>query len=356
MTARTRTSAPAASAAPAAPQPWQDRGDGGPIAIAERPAIGTTARLVAWPPERLGRAASAVDLVLEALDRQANRFRPDSELSQINRSSSTFFLVSDGLAGALDAALGAARWTGGLVDPTVGAALEALGYDRDFAAIDEDAAGTAPPEVPVPGWSVVALTGRLLERPAGVLLDLGATAKGLGADRAAVAACSAIGSTGGVLVSLGGDLSVAGTPPRGGWPVAIVEDPERPDRSPAQVVRLAGGALATSSAKCRTWWRAGRRVHHLVDPRSGGPAEGPWRTATVGALDCLTANAASTAVMVGGADAARWLEETGLPARLVATDGTVHRYGGWPAVDQGTVDVARGNWLSLPGAAGGWRR
>ena len=350
MTARTRTSAPAL------PDAWQDRGDGGPIGVAERPAIGTTARLAAWPAERLHDGAAAVDTVLDALDRQASRFRPDSELSQVQRSSGTVFLVSDGFAEVLDAALRAARWTGGLVDPTVGAALQALGYDRDFAAIDQDAPGAVPQGVPAPGWSVVALGGRLLERPAGVLLDLGATAKGLGADRAAAAAFRAAGGSGGVLVSLGGDLSVVGAPPRGGWPVAVVEDPDRADAPPSQVVRLGEGALATSSARCRTWRRGGRRLHHLVDPRTGDPAEGPWRTATVAARNCLTANAASTAVMVGGADGARWLEETGLPARLVSTDGSVHLFGGWPRSDEGPVDVSAGTSLSLAAASGGWRR
>lgn len=349
MTAGTLTPYPAVAG-------WQDRGDGGPIAIAERAAIGTTARLAVWPPERLSDCADAVDDVLDALDRQASRFRPDSELSRVQRSSTTVFLVSEGFAQALDAALRAARWTGGLVDPTVCAALEALGYDRDFATIDQDAAGTPTPGAPAPGWEAVCLNGRLLERPTGVRLDLGATAKGLGADRAAAAAAHALGTAGGVLVSLGGDLALAGTPPRDGWPVAVVEDPDQPDDWPTQVVRLVDGALATSSPRCRTWRHGARRVHHLVDPRTGEVAESPWRTATVAAPNCLTANAASTAVMVGGSDAAGWLEDTGLPARLVAADGTVHRFGAWPATDDGLVDVSRGSALALPPGTGGYRR
>lgn len=349
-----------------APAHWHDLGDGGAVGVAERAALGTTARLVVWPPERLPGCAAAVDRVLDALDRQASRFRPDSELSRVQQSPGTVFWVSDGFAHALDAALRAARWTGGLVDPTVGGALEALGYDRDFAAIDQDPPdlavlpdgapagppGPAPvpatvPGAPAPGWSHVHVGGHLLERPPGVRLDLGATAKGLGADRATAAAARTLAEHGGVLVSLGGDLAVAGTPPREGWPVTVAEDPGRPDASATQVVRIARGALATSSVLCRQWRRGTRQLHHLVDPRTGQPADGPWRTVTVAARNCLTANAASTAAMVGGIDGARWLEATGLPARLVARDGTVHHLGAWPRTDGGAVDPFSGESLPL---------
>ena len=89
-----------------------------------------------WPPESLGGALAVVDGVLGALDRQASRFRRDSEISWVHRSGGGLFLVSDGLAEAIGVALEAARWTRGLADPTVGDALIWLGYDRDFAAID----------------------------------------------------------------------------------------------------------------------------------------------------------------------------------------------------------------------------
>jgi len=187
-------------------------------------------------------------------------------------------------------ALAAAQWTGGLVDPTVGGALESLGYDRDFAAIRR---GGPMPLAParVPGWRSVRLDGRCLRLAAGSRLDLGATAKGLGSDRAASAAAAAT-TGGGVLVSLGGDIAVAGEAPTGGWPVLVADeqvpaaavDPrdsragQVPEPSPGQVVRLAAGALATSSIVCRQWRRGDRMLHHIVDPRTGLPAAGPWRT------------------------------------------------------------------------------
>ena len=108
------------------------------VAVAERDALGTSARVAIWPPGNLGIACTAVDGVLAELDEQASRFRAGSQLSWLHRAGGGLFLLGDGLAEAVGVALAAARWTGGLTDPTVGGALIALGYDRDFAAIDPD--------------------------------------------------------------------------------------------------------------------------------------------------------------------------------------------------------------------------
>ena len=332
------------------------------VGIAERAALGTSARVAAWPAHQLARVLAVVDTELALLDQQASRFRPDSEISAACRGVSGTQgggsrIVSEGLAEAIAVALAAARWTGGLVDPTVGNALRALGYDRDFAAIRSDGAMPRAPS-PVPGWQSVRLDGRRLRLAAGTWLDLGATAKGLGADRAAREAAAAV-PAGGVLVSLGGDIAVAGEAPVGGWPVLVAErpvlvadepEPARqppagggrparfPPRSPGQVVRLAAGALATSSIMCRQWRRGGRMLHHIVDPRTGLPAAGPWRTVSVAAANCAEANAASTAAIIMGDQARAWLAAQGVPARLVARDGSVRLVGGWPAIDEGVLE------------------
>jgi FAD:protein FMN transferase len=308
------------------------------VAVAERAALGTTARVVIWPPGNLGQACAAVDDVLAALDRQASRFRADSELSWLHAADGGTFLLSRGLAEAVGVALAAARWTGGLTDPTVGDALVRLGYDRDFADIGEDGelAGAA---VPVAGWQMVRLDGPLLRLPRGIRLDLGATAKGLGADRAVRAAMDACGRHGGVLVSLGGDIAVAGTPPRDGWPVTVAEEPDPCGAPHGQLVRLPAGAVATSSVTIRRWNRGGTALHHIVDPRTGRPADGPWRTATVAAATCADANAASTAAIVAGAAAKDWLVTAGLPSRLTGHDGRVRDLNGWPAAAGAPVPV-----------------
>jgi len=80
----------------------------------------------------------------------------------------------------------------------------------------------------------------------------------------------------------------------------------------------------------RTWRRGGRALHHIVDPVTGEPAAPVWRTVTVAAATCVDANTAGTAAVVLGERAVPWLRSTGLPARLVALDGTVVRVGGWP--------------------------
>jgi thiamine biosynthesis lipoprotein len=245
-------------------------------------------------------------------------------------------------------ALAAARWTGGLTDPTVGDALVSLGYDRDFAAIEEDGEPSRA-AVPAPGWHLVRLDGPLLRLPPGIRLDLGATAKGVGADRAVRAVMSANGSAGGVLVSLGGDIAVAGTPPQDGWPVTVAEEPD-PDGTPSgELVRLAAGALATSSVTVRRWQRGGAALHHIVDPRTGRPADGPWRAATVVAATCADANAASTAAIVAGARAGEWLAATGLPAQLTGHDGRVRDLNGWPAGAGAAVPVPAGSQVYTGG-------
>jgi thiamine biosynthesis lipoprotein len=339
-----------------APASWRRISTGDSVvAIAERAALGTSARLAVWPPENLDGALAAVDDVLAALDRQASRFRQDSEISWIHRSESGLFMLSDGLAEAVSVALAAAEWTGGLTDPTVGDALISLGYDRDFAAIEPERHEPAAAPVPAPGWQRVSLDGPLLRLPPGVRLDLGATAKGLGSDRAVRAALAAGGNRGGVLVSLGGDIAVGGTPPRDGWPILVADGPDPAGSSRAQHVRLPSGAVATSSITCRQWRRAGRMLHHIVDPRTGRPADGPWQTVSVAAATCADANAAATAAIVAGERAEEWLVSAGLPARLVSHDAAVRYVGGWPGDDGGRIDVPSGTHVYGGARPGGVR-
>jgi thiamine biosynthesis lipoprotein len=354
MTAMTMTMTSAPHRAAATPWRHIDTGDRA-VAVAQRDALGTTARLAVWPPEHAGVATAAVDAVLAALDQQASRFRPDSEISWLNNSAGGLFMLSDGLAEAVRVALEAARWTGGLTDPTVADALISLGYDRDFMTIDPDSRDPLPAPVPAPGWRQVRLDGPLLHLPVGVRLDLGATAKGLGSDRAAWAVLAATGHTGGALISLGGDIATAGIPPRGGWPILAAgqsghDGADPPGTAPAstalaRLVRLPRGAVATSSIACRSWQRAGRLMHHIVDPRTGLPAGGPWHMASVAAMTCADANAAATAAIVAGGQAVDWLTAAALPARLVSHGGKVRYLGGWPGHDGGQIEVPQRSWV-----------
>jgi thiamine biosynthesis lipoprotein len=163
----------------------------------------------------------------------------------------------------------------------------------------------------------------------GVEIDLGATAKALAADLAASAALDAMGG-GGVLVSLGGDIAVAGEPPLRGWSVQVSDDSGDALDPRAERISIQSGGVATSSTRVRRWRRGDVELHHIIDPRTGCPVESPWRLATVAAATCVDANTASTAAIVRGAEAITWLEEMRLSARLVGNDGAVHRIAGWP--------------------------
>ena len=291
-------------------------------------ALGTDAVVLVAEPGSVDVATDAVRDEVAAIDRTCSRFRSDSDLSRVNEARGEAVAVDDLFIEALEVALAAARRTGGVVDPTLGEALMVLGYDRDFAAIAPD----GPPVVHaarVPGWNVIDIDADAgtVRVPSGTRLDLGATAKALAADRAAHAA--AVASGGPVLVSLGGDLSIAGDPLEGGWVVHVADRQGGGLDQPGQTVVLHDGGLATSSTTVRHWARGGVQQHHLLDPDTGRPAPTVWRTASIAAPTCVDANVASTASMIMGEDAPGWLEKIGLPARLVRTDGQVVAVNGW---------------------------
>jgi thiamine biosynthesis lipoprotein len=183
----------------------------------------------------------------------------------------------------------------------------------------------------IPGWRAIKFdeASRTVRLPSGVELDLGATAKAMAADLAATAALKATGA-GGVLVSLGGDIAVAGIPPPEGWAIQTSEDSGAPISPGEETITIRSGGIATSSTTVRRWTRGGIVFHHIIDPATGLPSDGPWRTATVVAGTCLDANIASTAAIVMGARAVAWLEANRLPARLVDRQGAVQRVSGWP--------------------------
>ena len=292
-------------------------------------AFGSLAVVAAADAAALESAVAAVHRVVADFDLACSRFRPDSELSRLNASGQGWTEVSPLLLQAVSASLRAAQVTDGDVDPTIGQALISLGYDRDFADIG-DAPRRRPRLATVPGWRTVEVDQQAgtIRVPRGVSLDLGATAKALAADHAAAAARTATAS--GVLVSLGGDLAIAGPAPAAGWSVRVTDDHRSDVSAPGQWITLRTGGLATSSTAVRRWQNADGEAHHLIDPTTGRPASGPWRTATVTAASCLDANIASTAAMIRGDRAAEWLESLGLPSRLVTRDGVVRHLAGWP--------------------------
>ncbi len=283
----------------------------------------TTARLVVTDPTAIVEARAVCDEILADIDRAANRFDPTSEISTLADDGAPQ-QVSVLLAELIAEALGAAATTGGAVDPTVGATLVDLGYDRDISLIQDGDRWIAQVRK-VRGWQCVDLDGTTLTLPAGVLLDLGATAKAGAADRCARAVAARFGT--GALVALGGDIATAGRAPGAGWQIAVQDLPTDP---PAQIMIPSGWGVSTSSTRRRTWHADGTLQHHLIDPRTSRPVADTWGAVTVVARTCVAANTASTAAIVQGTTGAGWLRRIGLPARAIAADGHVTLFGAWP--------------------------
>jgi thiamine biosynthesis lipoprotein len=297
-------------------------------------------QLVVTAPGALADARKMLSRGLAELDAACSRFRPDSEVTRIGQAPAgvtglVTMTVSPLLAEAIAVALRAAALTDGDVDPTVGAAIAALGYDRDFDQLPAGGPAVRLTALYVPGWQSLDLdpTIRKLTLPAGVQLDLGATVKGWAADRAAARIAKEFGC--GTLVSLGGDTSVAGDPPDGGWRIRVQDVTGLPGSPPPgggsnAVVAIRDGGLATSSTMARRWRRGEDMLHHILDPRTALPAAPVWRTVSVAAASCADANTAATAAVIRGHNALGWLASLRLPSRLVATDGTVATVAGWP--------------------------
>ncbi len=297
---------------------------------AERVVWGTTATLLVTESAAQALATKVLDEELDRIGHACSRFSEDSELAMLNRAAGQRVTVSTLLFEAVEVALRVAEATEGLVDPTVGTSLRLIGYDRDFAAVQADGPPLGVSLLRIPGWQAVELhrAPRTIRVPEGVVLDLGATAKAWAADRIAERALLATGS--GLLVSLGGDIAIRGTPPAGGWSIRIAEEHLAAPGPLDQTISLGCGGIATSSTTTRRWQRGGRLVHHIIDPTSGGPARVIWRTSSVAGASCVDANAGATAAIILGERAPAWLSRHGLPARLVKADGTVMIVGDWP--------------------------
>jgi len=306
-------------------------------------ALGTSAVLRVTDPSALGRARAIVERELEQIDQACSRFREDSDLQRVNAGAGRFIPVGSLLIGALEVALRAAELTDGDVDPTVGDALVLAGYDRDWRLLEKPIDGPEQAVRPAvrarvtPGWKAVEIDreSAAIRIPTGVRLDLGATAKAWAADRAASAVYEATGA--GSLLSLGGDIATAGAAPEDGWRIYVADDHrsapgEQGLGGRGQVISVVSGGLATSSTAVRRWSHEGQTRHHIIDPATGMPVAGSWRTVSVAAVTCLDANIASTAALIRAEGAPAWLARLGLPARLVDSDGAVRLVGDWPQV------------------------
>ncbi len=293
-------------------------------------AIGTTATVVVPDVAAVDIAGRTLAGELEAIDLACSRFRADSELQMVHDNAGHTVKVGELLFEALDVALLAAERTGGAVDPTIGNAIAALGYDADLDEVQARPAAPTRALGTVAGYAHVQLDprDRSVRIPHGVRLDLGSTAKALAADRAAARIAGTIGD--GALVSLGGDVAVAGPAPAGGWAIGIARESSTPAAQVDQVVAITRGGLASSATSVRAWRTGDRHVHHIVDPRTGDCVEPYWVMVSATGRSCVEANVVTTAAIVWGEQALDKLAGFEQAVRLVRFDGEVFAVNGWP--------------------------
>ena len=274
-------------------------------------------------PEDLERATALVRDLMDEVAASVDRFRPSSDLSRVNAQPGRLVEVSALTATLVGVALRSAARTDGACDPTVGTALRAAGYVDDIEVVQQ-ANRRADASRPAAGWQSVLLDRarhRVGVAPDG-LLDLGATAKAWTADQASARARAELDLP--VMVSIGGDLAVSGVCRP--WRIDVSEH----EGGATQQVEISRGGLATSSTGSRRWGTPEGTMHHLIDPSTGLPADGPWRTCSVWAPSACAANEASTAALVLGEGAVDWLLAHDRAARLIDRDGVTTYVGDWP--------------------------
>lgn len=262
-------------------------------------------------------------------ERQLSRFDQQSELSRFNQAYDDTIAVSRPFMEVLQAALWAAQASGGLVTPTLHDQLVAAGYDRSFELIEREAAcaqravGAGHIAADTYGsWRAIKFDprARTVSRPAGIRLDFGGIAKGWAADRAA----RQLGRAAPALMDAGGDIALSGPRADGSpWAIAI-EHPFEPGAE-AGLLMLKRGGVATSGRGYRRWQHGDTWRHHILDARTGEPADTDVVNATVVAPSAVEAEVgAKVALILGSEEGIEWLEARPTMAGLLAlADGTI---------------------------------
>jgi thiamine biosynthesis lipoprotein len=244
-------------------------------------------------------------------EQRLSRFRSDSELSRINLSDGRSVGISSVMQEVLRAAIRATRISEGMVTPTVLSALEAAGYDRSFDQLPEEAlvgAGNImdwAPDASAPRAIELNAHARTVRLASGARLDLGGIAKGWAADRAA----HHLRRLGPALVNAGGDIAVTAPMEDGEpWPIGVI-DPFDPEKD-TDILLVFHGGVATSGKDYRRWMRDKLWQHHIIDPRSGLPAQTDVLTATVVAPNAQAAEIAAKVLLIAGsAQGLEWLDQ-----------------------------------------------
>ena len=288
-------------------------------------AMGTTISLL-LPQEHHQRGEEIVKTLFADWEQKLSRFLPESDLSRLNRLAGKPVIVDELLFTVLSRALVAAEATDGLYDPTLLTQLVQLGYDRTF---DELPAVQQAPQLSIPpggGWRAIQINQalRLVTLPPGIGLDFGGIAKGMAVD----AALEQLRQEGiqPALVNAGGDLAVLDVPPEEKqWPIEVQ------GKTSSWVIPLSYGAFATSGIARRHWQQGMQTRHHLIDPRTGQPAQSGLWSVTVVATRCEEAEvAAKVAFLLGKEQGSEFLCRYNFAGLLVQEDGSWTTVGSWP--------------------------
>jgi len=272
--------------------------------------------VAAGPPGLLDRARRRI----EELESRWSRFLPSSDVSRLNRSGEWVEVTADTLV-LIERSIDAWRLTGGAFDPTVLSSLVAHGYADSMAETPGTTRLSGPARRgPAPTPTVIEIDGSAVRLPRGVGFDPGGIGKGLAAD---LVATELLDEADAVMVSLGGDVRVAGATPAG-WIVAV-EDPTDRDRVIAEL-HVADGGVCTSSVRAKTWRADGAPVHHLIDPTTGEPIASSVVAATVLAGEAWAAEAMTKAAIAAEPlSALTFLESLDVEGLLVDVDGVIWR-------------------------------
>ena len=285
--------------------------------------MGTAVRVELWQPDAdAGRAAiAAVMQEMHRIDRLMSPFKPESELSRINREAARVpVAVSRELFDLIARSIEFSKLTNGAFDIT----FSSVGYLYDYRRRVSPSAAQIEQVLPAVNYRHVRLDagkGTVKFARAGVRIDLGGIAKGYAVDTS-IAILKRRGITQ-ALVSAGGDSRVIGD--RGGRPWHVgIRDPRRKDATVA-VLPLVDVAISTSGDYERYFEAEGVRYHHILNPKTGrSPRE--LRSVTIIGNDGTTTDALSTGVFVMGLAAGMKLVESlpDIEAVIVDAQGKLH--------------------------------
>ncbi len=273
--------------------------------------------------------------MFEEWEQCLSRFRPDSELSRLNRNAGQPMVVSAVVAEVLAATRWARAYSDGLVLPTLLPQIEATGYTRDFRTMlstPTDITVISAPQKVYRGDFSVDTAQQLVTVPPGVQIEVGGVAKGWAVDKLA----RRFGVSGPVLIEIGGDIAVSGQRANGSpWAIAVTNPLTPADTSPLALVLLSTGGIATSGRDYRRWQVGERTFHHIIDPRTGAPAETDVISATIIAPTALEAEVVAKVVLIlGSKKGIAWLEQRPALAGLVVCDnGDVNISERWKQYD-----------------------